>query len=77
MAFDKVDKPNYWESKGDEYPLIPKIALNKIWIPETSAEIEHNFSKLNLLESPFRSTMSDRNVTYSLFCYYTVKYVNF
>ena len=77
VDFENFDILNYWERKGDEYPLISKLALSNIWIPASSADVERSFSKLNLLETPFRSNMSDRNLIDSLFCYYNVKYVNF
>ena len=65
-----VQLPSFWGSMRGRFPLLSHIALDAIWMPVTSVDVERSFSQYKHLLNERRESLTDENTRRLMMLYY-------
>jgi hypothetical protein len=49
---------DFWANRGNEFPILKRLALKYLSIPATNASSERGFSQVNLIDTDLRNRLS-------------------
>ena len=69
-SFIPTPLPAFWESMCDRFPLLTAVALEAMWIPVFSVDVERSFSFYKHLLNDQRKGLSEGNMERLVMFYY-------
>ena len=65
-----LELPSFWASMVGRFPLLSQIALNAIWMPVTSVDVERSFSQYKYLLNERRESLTQDNTKRLMLLYF-------
>lgn len=65
-----LELPSFWSGMTGRFPLLSSIALDAIWLPVTSVDVERSFSQYKHLLSDRRESLTEDNTRSLIMLYY-------
>ena len=62
--------PNFWENMKFRFPNLSAIALDAIWMPVASVDIEHSFSQYKHILNDRRESLTEQNTKRLVMLYF-------
>ena len=62
--------PKFWEGVKDRFPNIHRIAVDAIWMPVASVDVERSFSQYKHILSDRRESLTEENTKRLLMLYF-------